>query len=95
MRTMKVFVLVKFGEDNLSNHFMEVVGVYSTKTAAKEKMKEEKERTRNYFFEDPNGYECEKDDCEEYGECKEVWGISCNDYPIFTELNIIEKEVTR
>ena len=90
MRTMKVFVLVKWGRvQNSETPLMEVVGVYSTKTAAKERMAAEREEIRSFFAEEYEG-----EDVEEYGENNiESWGIQVNDYPVFQELLITEKEV--
>ena len=90
MRTMKVFVLVKWGRvQNSETPLMEVVGVYSTKTAAKEKMAEEKENIKAFFAEEYEGEEV-----EEYGENNiENWGIQVEDYPVFQELMITETEV--
>lgn len=48
---IKVFVLVKWGRvQNSETPLMEIVGVYSTKTAAKEKMAEEKEKHQGFLF---------------------------------------------
>ena len=40
MKKQKVFILVQHGVDSQDNSCVDVVGVYSTKTAAKEKMAE-------------------------------------------------------
>lgn len=87
---MKVFVLVKWGRvQNSETPLMEVVGVYSTKTAAKERMAEEKEDIKSFFAEEYEG-----ESMEEYGENNiENWGIQVEDYPIFQELLITEEEV--
>ena len=89
MRTMKVFVLTKQGRDNQDQDTLEVVGVYSTKTAAKEKMAEEKESIKAFYADEYEG-----EDVEEYGENNiENWGIQVTDFPVFEELLITEKEV--
>lgn len=90
MRTMKVFVLVKWGRTaNSETPLMEVVGVYSTKTAAKEKLAEQREQIREFFADEYEG-----EDVEEYGEYNiDNWGIQVNDFPVFQELLITEKEV--
>ena len=90
MRTLKVFVLTKFGRvENSEAPLVEVVGAYSTKTAAKEKMAEEKESIKNFFADEYEG-----ETLEEYSEnLIENWGIQVKDYPIFQELLIVEKEV--
>lgn len=68
---------------------MEVVGVYSTKTAAKEKLAEVRENIKAFFADEYEG-----EDVEEYGENNiENWGIQVDDYPVFQELLITEKEV--
>lgn len=52
MKKQKVFVLVKWGRvQNSETPLMEVVGVYSTKTAAKEKLAEERENIKAFFAE--------------------------------------------
>ena len=43
MRTLKVFVLTRQGRDIQDQNTLEVVGVYSTKSAAKAKFKEKQE----------------------------------------------------
>lgn len=87
---MKVFVLVKWGRvQNSETPLMEVVGVFSTKTAAKEKMAKEKENIKSFFADEYEG-----EDVEEYGESNiENWGIQVEDYPVFQELLITEKVV--
>lgn len=88
MKILRVFVLVKWGRINDETPNMEVVGVYSTKTAAKERMSDEKEYIRNFF-----GEEYEGESTEEYGECNESWGIQLEDSLVFQELLITEKVV--
>lgn len=87
---IKVFVLVKWGRTaNSETPLMEIVGVYSTKTAAKERMAEEKENLRVFFADEYDG-----EDFEEYGEYNiENWGIQVTDYPVFQELLITEKVI--
>lgn len=89
MKILRVFVLVQWVRiANSETPLMEVVGVYSTKTAAKERMAEEKEHIRNFFDE-----EYGEENTEEYGECNESWGIQLEDSPVFHELLITEKIV--
>lgn len=90
MKKQIVFVLVKWGRvQNSETPLMEVVGVYSTKTAAKEKLTEERENIKAFFAEEYEG-----ENVEEYGENNiENWGIQVDDYPVFQELLITEKEV--
>ena len=88
MRTLKVFVLTQQGRDNQDQNTLEVVGVYSTKTAAEEKFKEKQEDIRQFYdLEYPEEY-------DEYDEGFMVgWGCSCNNSPVYDELLITEKEV--
>lgn len=89
MKKQKVFVLIKHGADNQDYSGVNVIGVYSTKTAAKEKLAEERENIKAFFAEEYEG-----EDVEEYGENNiENWGIQVEDYPVFQELLITEKEV--
>ena len=43
MKKQKVFVLIKHGADNQDYSSVNVIGVYSTKTSAKERMAEEED----------------------------------------------------
>lgn len=89
MKKQKVFVLIKHGADNQDYSGVNVIGVYSTKTAAKEKLAEERENIKAFFADEYEG-----EDVEEYGENNiENWGIQVEDYPVFQELLITEKEV--
>ena len=88
MKKQKVFILIQHGVDNQDNSCVDVVGVYSTKTAAKEKM-EEVENNILDFYEDeyPDYYEVTEDEEEA------SWCCSCKDSPMFDELVLTEKEV--
>ena len=89
MKKQKVFVLIKHGADNQDYSGVNIIGVYSTKTAAKEKLTEERENIKAFFAEEYEG-----EDVEEYGENNiENWGIQVEDCPVFQELLITEKEV--
>lgn len=89
MKKQKVFVLIKHGADNQDYSGVNVIGVYSTKTAAKEKLAEERENIKAFFADEYEG-----EDVEEYGENNiENWGIQVEDYPVFQELLITEKEL--
>lgn len=58
MKKQKVFILVQHGVDNQDNSCVDVVGVYSTKTAAKERMTEEKDAILDFYKEEyPDNYE--------------------------------------
>lgn len=90
MRTLKVFVLTRQGRDIQDQNTLEVIGVYSTKTAAKAKFKEKQEDIRQFYdLNYPEEY-------EEYDEGVMVgWGCSCNNFPVYDELLITEKEVDK
>lgn len=58
MKKQKVFVLVQNGVDNQDNSCVDVVGVYSTKTAAKEKMAEVENNILDFYKDEyPDYYE--------------------------------------
>ena len=85
---MKVFVLTQQGRDNQDKDTLEIVGAFSTRTAAKEKFREKQEEIRQFY---------DKEYPEEYTEYEEgfmtCWGCSCDDFPIYDELLITETEV--
>lgn len=88
MKKQKVFVLVQNGHDVQDNSIVDVIGVYSTKTAAKERMAVEEGEILDYYNEEyPDDYEVT--------EVKEEssWCCSCKDSPIYDELLITEKIV--
>lgn len=88
MRTMKVFVLTQQGRDSQDNVKLDVIGVYSTKTAAKEKMIEKQREILDHYE------EYFPDEYSQYEEGFSInWGCTCDDYPVFDELLITEKEV--
>lgn len=88
MKKQKVFVLVQHVKDNQDYSCVDVVGVYSTKTAAKEKMAEVENNILDF-------YEDEYPDYYEVTENKEEssWCCSCKDSPMYDELLITEKIV--
>lgn len=84
----KVFVLVQHGVDNQDNSCVDVVGVYSTKTAAKERMTEEEDAILDFYKEVyPDNYEVTEDKEES------SWCCSSKDSPMYDELLITEKIV--
>ena len=88
MRKQKVFVLIKHGADNQDYWSVNVIGVYSTKTAAKERMAEEEDNILNFYKEEyPDNYEVYEDKDES------SWSCSCKDSRMFEELVLTEKEV--
>ena len=52
MKKQKVFVLIKHGADNQDYSSVNVIGVYSTKTAAKERMAEEEDNILDFYKEE-------------------------------------------
>lgn len=88
MKKQKVFVLVQNGVDNQDNSCVDVVGVFSTKTAAKERMQEKKAEILDFYKEEyPDNYEVTEDEYES------SWSCSCKDSTIYDELLITEKIV--
>lgn len=88
MKKQKVFVLVQNGVDNQDNSCVDVVGVFSTKTAAKERMQEKKAEILDFYKEEyPDNFEVTEDEYES------SWSCSCKDSTIFDELLITEKIV--
>lgn len=88
MKKQKVFVLVQNGVDNQDNSCVDVVGVYSTKTAAKEQMAEEVNNILEFYKEEyPDNYEVSEDKDES------SWSCSCKDSIMFDELLITESEL--
>lgn len=91
MKKKKVYVLVRYGRVlNSETPLMDIIGVYTTKTAAKVRMMKAKETERELYSE-----EFPYEEVEEYGESNIYdWGIQLvNDCPVFTELLIVEKEI--
>lgn len=84
----KVYVLTQQGSDNFDQDTLEVVGVFSTKKAAKAKMEEKKGEILGYYKENfPDRY-------VEYGEYNiENWGVCLETSPAYDELLITEKEL--
>ena len=88
MKKQKVFVLIKHGTDNQDYSSVDVVGVYSTKTAAKERMADKKADILHFYHEEyPDNYEVTEDEYES------SWSCSCKDSAIYDELLITEKIV--
>lgn len=85
MKKQKVFVLVQHGNDNQDYSSVDVVGVFRTKTAAKERMEEKKTEILGFYNEE---YHEVTEDEEEAS-----WCCSCKDSPMFDELVLTEKEV--
>lgn len=88
MKNKKVFVLIKHGTDNQDYSGVNVIGVYYTKTAAKEQMAEEENYILGFYKEEyPDNYEVTEDKDES------SWSCSCKDSIIFDELLITESEL--
>lgn len=88
MKKQKVFVLIKHGADNQDYSGVNVIGVYSTKTAAKERMEEEEDNILDFYKEEyPDNYEVSEDKDES------SWSCSCKDSIMFDELLITESEL--
>ena len=88
MKKQKVFILIQHCVDIQDNSCVDVVGVYSTKTAAKEQMEEEENNILDFYeYEYPDNYEVTEDEEEA------SWCCSCKDSPMFDELVLTEKEV--
>ena len=88
MKKQKVFILIGHSVDNQDNSCVDVVGVYSTKTAAKEKMEEVENNILDFYeYEYPDYYEVTEDKEES------SWCCSIKDSTMFDELLITEKIV--
>lgn len=88
MKNKKVFVLIKHGTDNQDYSGVNVIGVYYTKTAAKEQMAEEENIILDFYKEEyPDNYEVTEDKDES------SWSCSCKDSIISDELLITESEL--
>jgi hypothetical protein len=88
MKKQKVFILIQHGVDSQDNSCVYVEGVYSTKTAAKEKMAEVADAILDFYKEEyPDYYEVTEDKEES------SWCCSCKDSPMFDELLITESEM--
>ena len=88
MKKQKVFVLIKHGADNQDYSSVNVIGVYYTKTAAKEQMAEEEDNILDFYKEEyPDNYEVSDDKDES------SWSCSCKDSTMFDELLITESEM--
>lgn len=90
MKTLKVFSLIQHGRDGQEQNTLEVIGVYSTRTKAKEKLQEKQNEIRG-FYED--NYPEEFTEYHEGYWC--CWGCSCDNEPIFDELLIVENEIDK
>ena len=88
MKKQKVFILLQHAVDNQDNSCVDVGGVYTTKTAAKEKMAEVADAILDFYKEEyPDNYEVYEDNDES------LWSCSCKDSIMYDELLITEKEV--
>ena len=88
MKKQKVFVVINHGADNRDDSSVSVIGVYSTKTAAKERMAEEEDNILDFYKEEyPDNYEVSEDKDES------SWSCSCKDSTMFDELLITESEL--
>lgn len=87
---IKVFVLTQVGRAaNTETPTFVCVGVFSTKTKAKEVMAKKKEEVLNSYKEKYN-----EDDYEIYiNDPTYCWGIECYDTPVYDEFLIAEKIV--
>ena len=88
MKKQKVFILLQHAVDNQDNSCVDVGGVYTTKTAAKEKMAEVADAILDFYKEEyPDNYEVYEDNDES------LWSCSCKDSIMFDELLITESEL--
>ena len=88
MKKQKVFILLQHAVDNQDNSCVDVGGVYTTKTAAKEKMAEVADAILDFYKEEyPDDYEVTEDKDES------SWCCSIKDSTMFDELLITEKIV--
>lgn len=89
MKKQKVFILIQHGVDNQDNSCVDIGGVYTTKTAAKEKMAEVADAILDFYKEEyPDNYEVTEDKEES------SWCCSSKDSPMYyDELLITEKIV--
>lgn len=88
MKKQKVFVLVQHGNDNQDNSNADVIGVYRTKTVAKERMTTKEADIIDFYTEEyPDDYEVTEDKEES------SWCCSCKSSPMYDELLITEKEI--
>ena len=88
MKKQKVFVLIKHGADNQDYSSVNVIGVYSTKTSAKERMAEEEDNILHFYKEAYPDHSAVYDDKDESS-----WRCSCKDSIMFDELLITESEM--
>ena len=88
MKKQKVFILLQHAVDNQDNSCVDVGGVYTTKTAAKEKMAEVADAILDFYKEEyPDDYEVTEDKDES------SWCCSIKDSTMFDELLITESEL--
>ena len=88
MKKQKVFILIQHAVDVQDNSCVDVGGVYTTKTAAKEKMAEVADAILDFYKEEyPDDYEVTEDKDES------SWCCSIKDSTMFDELLITEKIV--
>lgn len=87
MRTMKVFVLTE-QEFKDGDSYLDVKDVFTTKTAAKEKLCERKEELKEWYEDNcPDGYTISDED-------PILFSISSNSSDRWNELLITEKEIS-
>lgn len=88
MKKQKVFILLQHGVDNQDNSCVDIGGVYTTKTAAKEKMAEVADAILDFYkYEYPDNYEVTENKEES------SWCCSSKDSTMYDELLITEKIV--
>lgn len=88
MKKQKVFILMQHGVDNQDNSCVDIGGVYTTKTAAKEKMAEVADAILDFYkYEYPDNYEVTENKEES------SWCCSSKDSTMYDELLITEKIV--
>lgn len=88
MKKQKLSVLVKHGADNRDCSGVNIIGVYRTKTAARERMAEEDDNIPGFCKEEyPDNYEVSEDKDES------SWSCSCKDSIMSDELSITESEM--
>lgn len=86
---IRVFVLTQQGVDKLDNVTLDILGVFTTKTAAKELFKKKRAEIREFY---ETEYE-EEPKYEDEDGFYTSWSISCEDSRVFDELLITEKVI--
>ena len=89
MKTMKLFVLTELSQKDNERPNVEVLDVFTTKTAAKERLDERKEELKNDYEKNyPDGWDVDTD----FPHWFEIYAESEYDW---TELLITEKELKK